>query len=245
LATCVGAHAAAADGQETEFLKHLAARQRGLATRTTALHVKGNGAPAFKDVQEQAKLLYADAVHPDTAKRAKGAQARPAAKAAKPARDRPRDATPIIVVPNSATAMIGLGNVAQLLAGFAYAPPAPTAESEVRVEHTAADGSRQAYRVIDSTHALRKDDWARIVAVFASGQDWQFKDWDGEYRDATYLFHHARGFYLQFSDDLTPPIIASWNVHVLKLNRERRHLDSMVVVEFWKELERFRRERAR
>jgi len=51
-----------------------------------------------------------------------------------------------------------------------------------------ADKSR-AYEVIDSTQKLKEQDWERVVAVFALGQQWQFKGW--KWSEPVELFHHG------------------------------------------------------
>jgi parafibromin len=33
------------------------------------------------------------------------------------------------------------------------------------------------YQVIDSVDRLKPDDWKRVVAVFVTGAEWQFKNW--------------------------------------------------------------------
>ena len=39
------------------------------------------------------------------------------------------------------------------------------------------DGQTVNYRVTDSPAELRPEDWARVVAVFVAGPEWQFRDW--------------------------------------------------------------------
>lgn len=81
------------------------------------------------------------------------------------------------------------------------------------------------------------EDWRRVVAVFAFGQDWQFRDY--KWSQPVDLFHRVRGFHLQYADEGTNPAVAKWNVHVLRIHRERRHLDSTTVHEFWTDLDKF------
>jgi parafibromin len=37
--------------------------------------------------------------------------------------------------------------------------------------------SQPKFLILDSIDTLKPDDWARVVAVFATGQEWQFKRW--------------------------------------------------------------------
>jgi len=60
--------------------------------------------------------------------------------------------------------------------------------------------------------------WKRVVAVFLSGNDWQFKDWihNGKFAE---LFMRVRGFYLHFNDMMPPEITKKWNIHIFSIPR--------------------------
>ncbi len=53
----------------------------------------------------------------------------------------------------------------------------------------------------------------RVVAVFTSGQAWQFKGW--KYTNPTDLFANARGFYVKYDDEKVPDSVKSWDVKVI------------------------------
>ena len=44
--------------------------------------------------------------------------------------------------------------------------------------NTTTTSSSVAYHVYDSTKGFTANEWSRIVAVFTTGQTWQFKDWE-------------------------------------------------------------------
>jgi parafibromin len=60
------------------------------------------------------------------------------------------------------------------------------------------------YEVTDKAPHKRSEDWARVVAVFVSGKEWQFKDWpfrgadDGDLVDT---FQKIRGFYAMYDTE--------------------------------------------
>lgn len=36
------------------------------------------------------------------------------------------------------------------------------------------------FQIFDSVDKFTRDDWKRVVAVFTTGQEWQFKNWGGK-----------------------------------------------------------------
>lgn len=96
--------------------------------------------------------------------------------------------TPIIIVPATLTALITLYNVKKLLKNGQYVSMSElqkkglgTKESEVTVERkNPKTGQTISYRIVDSIDRIMKEDWKNVVAVFVSGQQWQFKGWKWE-----------------------------------------------------------------
>ena len=56
------------------------------------------------------------------------------------------------------------------------------------------DGKTIQFKVVDNVSKLTREDWDRVVAVFAQGPSWQFKDWpwDG---NPVEIFN--KGFFIQ------------------------------------------------
>jgi parafibromin len=73
-------------------------------------------------------------------------------------------------------------------------------------------------------------DWERVVAVFATGQQWQFKDW--LYPNPVDLFQRVVGVHLTMDDRAVDPAILSWNCRVLKVIRMRMVIISMCTTVF-------------
>lgn len=78
-----------------------------------------------------------------------------------------------------------------------------------------------------------------MVAVFAQGYTWQFKDWP--FPDTVAIFANVRGFFVRFSDETSPEMVQKSDLKTLVLSKEqsKRYLDAPVVKEFWNSLERF------
>jgi parafibromin len=98
-------------------------------------------------------------------------------------------------------------------------------------------GGEKEYRVIDNPSKLTKDEWNSVVAVFATGQAWQFKDWLTP--NPAELFQKTMGVHLMYDDSAVDAQIASWNCRVLKVSRSKRHLDVGASLEFWTAFDTF------
>ncbi|KAJ1566605.1 hypothetical protein HK405_009124 [Cladochytrium tenue] len=89
--------------------------------------------------------------------------------------------------------------------------------SSITIERrTAGPGLPRVYEVIDSIDRLRSADWDRIVAVFATGQEWQFKNW--KFGSVVDILAKVKGFCVKFSDEPTNEKIKNWNVTVLEVS---------------------------
>ncbi|KAI9339176.1 RNA pol II accessory factor, Cdc73 family-domain-containing protein [Zopfochytrium polystomum] len=145
---------------------------------------------------------------------------------------------PIIVVPAALQATITLHNIKGFLADLKYEPTEEFIKKgvskpvSVNIERkNVAPGLPKVYEVIDSIDRLRSSDWDRIIAVFATGQEWQFKNW--KFGSVVNIMAKVKGFCLKFSDEPLNEKIKNWNVTVLSIHRQRRHLDAQEVNKFW------------
>ncbi|KAJ3326684.1 hypothetical protein HDU76_012727 [Blyttiomyces sp. JEL0837] len=153
---------------------------------------------------------------------------------------------PIIVVPAALSATITLFNIKQFIGADnpTYVPTETFVQRSeqkppmVMIERkNVPTNIPRVYQVIDSVDRLRADDWSRIVAVFATGQEWQFKNWKIGSGSPVEIFSKVKGFCLKWSTDVANEKVKAWNVTVLSVSRERRHLDYQVAGEFWRELD--------
>jgi hypothetical protein len=60
-----------------------------------------------------------------------------------------------------------------------------------------------------------------------------------KFNDMARLFSKIKGFYLCFSDMKVDPVVAKWNVTMLKLDRMARYKDTALVTQFWKKVNQF------
>jgi len=94
---------------------------------------------------------------------------------------------------------------------------------------------------MDNIESLRREDWERVICVFALGAEWQFKGWPREWNGPADYFAHVKGFHLMFEDEKVDENIKRWNVSILKIskNQLKRHLDAVAVKTFWETLDLF------
>ena len=76
------------------------------------------------------------------------------------------------------------------------------------------------------------------MAVFAQGQQWQFKDWPFGDGNPVEIFNKIKGFHLKLSGMPVDQNIAKWSVSVVELDQHKRHLDRARLLAVWDELDR-------
>ena len=94
------------------------------------------------------------------------------------------------------------------------------------------------FKIIDNPAKLAPDDWSRVVAVFAQGQQWQFKDWMLGEGNPSEIFNKVKGFHLKLSGTQLDPNITKWAVSVIELDQHKRHLDKARLLGLWDELDK-------
>lgn len=162
----------------------------------------------------------------------------------------PEAAVPIIIIPQATSSLVQMANVYELLHNGAFVEPAEKKRKdredkrdplkEVEIEHAAKlNPSKNAkYRVIDDVKLLKKEDWARVVAVFATGAQWQFTGWPFRGGPAE-IFDKICAFHLHYDDEPLNANIKQWKVHRLAVSKTKRYQDRMVIMDFWRILTEF------
>ncbi|WFD29741.1 accessory factor associated with RNA polymerase II [Malassezia sp. CBS 17886] len=175
---------------------------------------------------------------------------------------RSRAQDPIILLSNSPTALVTMFNVKTLLQDGVFVAPEQARQQAGGIPElvvtikTAADGSvdgassntRAASRrilVVDSAEAVNRlgngppgsdqDPWRRVIAVFTTGQAWQFKTY--RWSDPRDLFKNVMGVYVRWTNEAPVPQVRDWNVTELQVDRAKRHTDKQLVAFFWRTLD--------
>jgi parafibromin len=127
---------------------------------------------------------------------------------------------PIIIVPNAATSLLSIFNVEDYLVNGRFVTTqekknhGATRECPLRIKKTNEYGTKT-YDVIDNPLSLTDEDWNRVVAVFVTGQEWQFKTW--KWKTAVELFKNVLGVFVNFEGHTILPTVQSWNCKILKV----------------------------
>jgi parafibromin len=62
--------------------------------------------------------------------------------------------------------------------------------------------------LVDTPDQFKPDYWNRVVAVFTTGQTWQFKSY--KWRDPQELFRHVLGVYVGWRGESVPESVRGW-----------------------------------
>jgi parafibromin len=98
--------------------------------------------------------------------------------------------------------------------------------------------------IVDTPEQFKPEYWSRVVAVFTTGQAWQFKSY--KWQQPQDLFRHTLGVYVGFRGDQMPETIRGWGRGVLTTQVDKysagasassRFRDREVVENIWKAIE--------
>jgi parafibromin len=197
----------------------------------------------LKSVTEgvSAKKPQAPAVQPPAAP----AQlvSRPIAQARPPPTQKKGSKTAIIIIPAATTALITMYNAKDLLQDLRYVSveekrlQGAKRDNEVLLQRMKPGSLTVPYRVIDNPLKLAPEDWDRVVAVFVQGPAWQFKGWPWNGNPVD-IFSRIKAYHLKWAELPLDANVKKWSVHVLNLDRNKRHLDRATLNQFWEILDR-------
>ncbi|GFQ72298.1 parafibromin [Trichonephila clavata] len=152
--------------------------------------------------------------------------------------------TPIIIIPAATTSLITMYNAKDLLQDLRYVDTSEKKaqgckrENEVLIQRRKDGGTSVPYRVIDNAQKLSEDEWDRVVAVFVQGPTWQFKGWPWN-GNPVEIFSKIKAFHLKWIEMKLDANVGKWAVHVIELNRNKRHLDRANLLKFWEILDNY------
>ncbi|XP_052093562.1 parafibromin-like [Mytilus californianus] len=169
---------------------------------------------------------------------------RPISQARPPPSQKKGSRTPIIIIPAALTSLITMFNAKDMLQEFRFVSTddkkgqGAKRDNEVLIQRRKNGGLTVPYRIIDSAAKLSTDDWDRVVAVFVQGPAWQFKGWPWNGNPVD-IFAKVKAFHIKWSDLPLDNNVKKWNVTVLNLDRNKRHLDRAHIQTFWEVLDKF------
>ncbi|EAT79120.1 hypothetical protein HBI56_166740 [Parastagonospora nodorum] len=153
---------------------------------------------------------------------------------------------PIILLSPSASSLLRMGNVKQFLDDGVFTPADATSASTnmVRVQRVmpSISSSPITFILVDSTSSFKPTYWSRVVAIFTTGQTWQFKTY--KYSNPAELFSHYPGVYVGWSNEEPPENVINLGRGVLPVKVDKwtgtekgRWRDREVVERIWGRIE--------
>ena len=98
--------------------------------------------------------------------------------------------------------------------------------------------------IVDTPEQFKPEYWSRVVAVFTTGQKWQFKSY--KWSDPSELFRNTMGVYVGWRGEHTPESVKGWGRGVLSTALDKwvtgagnsaRWRDREIVEAIWKGIE--------
>lgn len=144
---------------------------------------------------------------------------------------------PIIILSPSASSLLNMANVKEFLENgvFVPTPLSSNAPELQRISRNSAVLGPMKFLVVKSVDKFKPEYWDRVIAVFVTGQAWQFKSY--QWSDPNVLFQKVLGFALTYKGDPIPPNVKQWNVKIEVLDRNLRFKDKGAVENIWERIE--------
>ncbi|GAB7352036.1 hypothetical protein MBLNU459_g2549t1 [Dothideomycetes sp. NU459] len=235
--------------REEERLREIYAMERKMGDRNTVL--RGIKPTDFSHVRKYTDLFLRRSKAP--APTAPLSAPTPALRGSgKPSR-RPE---PIILLSPSASSLLRLSNIKSFLVDGVYSPPTSTSSTGLNILHinrplSSIDPSRPLrFILVETPDNFKPDYWSRVVAVFTTGQAWQFKGY--KWQNPADLFSHALGVYVGWRNEGVPDSVKGWGRSVLSVGvdkwregqtNQQRYRDRETVEEVWSAIENSMRAR--
>jgi parafibromin len=158
---------------------------------------------------------------------------------------------PIILLSPSASSLLRMSNVKSFLESGRYVPPDNSSTASMlhisRVMKEIDPGRPMRFILVEGPEQFKPEYWNRVVAVFTTGQAWQFKNY--RWSNPTDLFKHVMGLYIGWRGDATPDAVRGYGHRVMTVAVEKwrdpsapgaessRWRDREVVENIWKAIE--------
>lgn len=160
---------------------------------------------------------------------------------------------PIILVSPSASSLLRMSNIKSFLESGVYTPTdstLATSSSSASILHImrlipSVDPLRPIrFIIVDSPEQFKPEYWARVAAVFTTGQAWQFKNY--KWQNPTELFRHTMGVYVGWRGEQAPESVRGWGRGVMSMGLDKwnaqagasaRWRDREIVEAIWKGIE--------
>ncbi|CAK7564541.1 MAG: accessory factor associated with RNA polymerase II [Sporothrix epigloea] len=158
---------------------------------------------------------------------------------------------PIILLSPSASSLLRMSNIKSFLEGGRYTPSDSSSTATMHfLTRTMKDidpARPLRFILVEGPEHFKPDYWSRVVAVFTTGQAWQFKSY--KWNTPGELFKHVQGIYVGWRGEPLPQGVKDWGHRVLNCNIDKwtdpavpgadvnRFRDREVAETIWKTIE--------
>ncbi|GLE00014.1 hypothetical protein PINS_up008741 [Pythium insidiosum] len=152
--------------------------------------------------------------------------------------------TPIIVVPAGFSDLLTMLNIKDFLTDGVFVSNMQKKSEGCRKAQSISitheeDGETYTFNIVDNVSRFKDKDWRCVVAVIVSGQTWQFKGW--KWKFPVEVFKKVCGVHVYTQGSQLSNEIKQWDVRILMIHPDKRHLDKVAAKEFWRYLFEFLR----
>ncbi|RDA95064.1 hypothetical protein CP533_2115 [Ophiocordyceps camponoti-saundersi (nom. inval.)] len=126
---------------------------------------------------------------------------------------------PIILLPPSESSILRMSNARSFLEDGRWEPVNKQSMAGVSMLHVqrsmkAIDPNRPIrFILVEGSEQFKPEYWNRVVAVFTTGQTWQFKNY--KWSTPNELFKHTVGIFVGWRDDEPPDNVRNWGHRVV------------------------------
>ncbi|GKT85385.1 RNA polymerase II-associated protein [Colletotrichum tofieldiae] len=130
---------------------------------------------------------------------------------------------PIILLSPSASSLLRLSNIRSFLEGGRYVQPDGSAAASMlhvsRVMKDIDPSRPMRFILVEGPEQFKPEYWNRVVAVFTTGQSWQFKNY--KWSSPPDLFRRILGIFIGWRGEQPPDSVKEWGHRVLQLGVDR------------------------
>ncbi|EFW98593.1 pol 2 transcription elongation factor subunit [Grosmannia clavigera kw1407] len=124
---------------------------------------------------------------------------------------------PIILLSPSASSLLRMSNIKVFLETGHYVPPDNSSTATMlhlmRTMKEVDPARPLRFILVEGPEHFKPEYWNRVVAVFTTGQAWQFKNY--KWNNPAELFKHVLGVYVGWRGEVPPPGVRDWGHRVL------------------------------
>ncbi|UQC89577.1 Cdc73 family RNA pol II accessory factor [Colletotrichum lupini] len=130
---------------------------------------------------------------------------------------------PIILLSPSASSLLRLSNIRSFLESGRYVQPDGSAAASMlhvsRVMKDIDPSRPMRFILVEGPEQFKPEYWNRVVAVFTTGQSWQFKNY--KWSSPPDLFRRILGIFIGWRGEQPPDSVKDWGHRVLQLGVDR------------------------